>query len=88
MIQSGVQCLPQRIAPVYLKEAAAYAGFLRSEDSHGSRVDGANMGLLIQHHQALLHMGGDLNEFIGLALEFAHLGIDLQMLLVDPAQQG
>ena len=46
------------------------------------------MRFLIQHHQTFLHVGRNLNEFVSLALEFPHLGIDLQMLLIDPAKQG
>ena len=76
-VQGIIQRLAQSIAPVNLKEAAAHAGFLRSEDFHSCGVDGADVRLLVQLHQTLLHMGGNLNEFIGLALKLAHLGIDL-----------
>ena len=87
-VQGIVEGIAQRMAVVYLEKADSHAGFLCSEDIHGGGVDGADVGLLVQHHQSLLHVGGDLNEFIGLALELAHLGMDLQMLLIDPAQQG
>ena len=50
-------------------------------------VDAQHALLLIKQHKALAHAAGDLREFRLLALQLAHLLVDLPVLAVDAPEQ-
>ena len=75
-------------AAVHRQEILAQTGLVRLENPAGGGVDAQHSPGVVQQHQALLHMGGDLLELVGPAAQVRQLAVDLPPLDVDAAQQG
>ena len=83
-----LQCGADVPAAVHRQEILAQAGLVRLENAAGGGVDAQHSPGVVQQHQALLHMGGDLLELVGPAAQVRQLAVDLPPLDVDAAQQG
>ena len=83
-----LQCGADVPAAVHRQEILAQAGLVRLENPAGGGVDAQHGPGVVQQHQALLHMGGDLLELVGPAAQVRQLAVDLPPLDVDAAQQG
>ena len=73
--------------PFHRQEIAARAGVIRLEDTAGGGVETQHRAVLVQQHQSLVHVGGDLLELLRLAAEAAELVVDLTALVLQPPQQ-
>ena len=69
------------------QEVLADAAVVRLKNTAGSGVQAQHHAALIQQHQPLIHVGGDLLELLRLAAEVAELVVDLTALVLQPAQQ-
>ena len=83
-----LQCGADVPAAVHRQEILAQAGLVRLENPAGGGVDAQHGSGVVQQHQALLHMGGDLLELVGPAAQVRQLAVDLLALHIDAAQQG
>ena len=83
-----LQCGADVPATVHRQEILAQAGLVHLENPAGGGVDAQHSPGVVQQHQALLHMGGDLLELVGPAAQVRQLAVDLPPLDVDAAQQG
>ena len=72
---------------VHGTEGSAHAGFIRGKEPPGCRVQTQHRPAAVQQHQPLVHILGDLIEFVGLSPETLQLIFDLFVLLMDAHQQ-
>ena len=74
--------------PVHRAEGFSDAAVVRAEELLRRRVQAQHRAAAIQEHQTLVHIRGDLVEFIRLSLQRLQLVLDPFALLLDTNQQG
>ena len=79
--------LPQLLLPVHREKVPAHTALIHPEKGLGGGVDAQHHRVLVQKHQTLFHVPGNLLQFLGLLLEICHLPGNLPVLLSDAVKQ-